>query len=51
MPWASSSERALKGQGSREDTTSVNEAFVKDSQNGKREQSKKGIQGKKKKVF
>lgn len=46
MPWASNSERALKGRGTREDTTSVNEAFVKDSQNRKREQSKKGTREK-----
>lgn len=47
MPWGSSSERALKGQGSRENRTNMKEAFVKDSQNGKREQSKKGTQEKK----
>lgn len=43
MPWGSSSGRALKGQGSRENRTNMKEVFVKDSQNGKREQSKEGI--------
>lgn len=38
MPWGSSSGRALKGQGSRENRTNMKEVFVKDSQNGKREQ-------------
>lgn len=37
MPWGSSSERALKGQGNRENRTNVKEVFVKDSQNGKME--------------
>lgn len=47
MPWGSSNERALKGQGSKENRTNMKEAFVKDSRNGKREQSKKGTQEKK----
>lgn len=46
MPWGSSSKRAIKGQGSRKNMTNMKEAFVKDSQNGKREQSKKGTQEK-----
>lgn len=37
MPWGSSSERALKGQGCRENRTNMKEVFVKDSQNGKME--------------
>lgn len=47
MPWGSSSGRALKGHGSRENRTNMKEVFVKDSQNGKREQSKEGIEEKK----
>lgn len=46
MPWGSSSERALKGQGNRENRTNVKEVFVKDSQNGKRQRSKEGVQEK-----
>lgn len=42
MPWGNSGGRALEGQGSRENRTSMKEVFVKDSQNGKREQSKEG---------
>jgi len=48
MPWGSSSERALKGQGSRENRIHMKEAFVKHSPNRKREQSEKGTQEKKK---
>lgn len=51
MPWGSSSGRALKGHGSRENRTNMKEVFVKDSQNGKREQSKEGIEEKKKLNF
>lgn len=48
MPWGNSGGRALEGQGSRENRTSMKEVSVKDSQNGKREQSKEGIQKKNK---
>lgn len=51
MPWGSSSGRALKGRGSRENRTNMKEVLVKDSQNGKREQSKESLQGKKMKSF
>lgn len=46
MPWGSSSERALKGQGYRENRTNMKEVLVQDSQNGKTEWSKEGIQEK-----
>lgn len=48
MPWGSSSESALKGQGSQENRTNMKETFVKDIQNRKKEQSKKGTQENKK---